>query len=262
MKVHPFGSCSSITAPPGAGWYSSIGRYGCRISTRHRRTAQASGSKGWSKPCEWLGGQTLYQFQKAATGFCAHYWPQLYSGTKATWESNAASYPYTNIRNQYRASNAFSLWMHCTVPANLNTWYYLYSLGIKPSFSIAGAFQTAVHESDYLAPALTGATLNSDMTWSLTLSNGSSMFSYYDYFAMYLSAPSQTLFPIHTPFQVQPVTSDWAFSDVWDDNGDGLATAAMKPYPVGTECLIGLRGFTGNHGALPGPLVAINVEVT
>lgn len=256
--------CPPSAAPTGettsAGWKVSKNRRGTYIGRKGVWTK--SGLKAWAKPCFWLSNQTLWDWNKLATAQIASYWKESGDPALSTYTTNAPTFPFTNIRQQYAARNGFSLYTHTHKVWQLQNLYTQYTLSVPQTIRNGGNFQTAAQESDLPVPAITSATFNSDGTWSMSVSNQPDLFDAYDYMLLYLSPPGQSILPIHTPFQASPVTSDWGFSNVWNDNGDGLVAGALKPFPVGSAVLMGLRGLPGNIGSQPGALAAVGVTVT
>lgn len=254
------GGTKPTQPPEDSSWRYQTSTWGDYV--KNIGTWSQSGLFQWSKPCFWLYGKTLFQVNKDTLAQIATYWKNSGDAALATYTANAATYPYTSIRGGYGAHNGFSLYLHTHKVWQLQHFYTQYTLSLPQTVINGGNFQTAIHEADLPAPAITSATFSSDGTWSITVSNQPALFAAYDYMELYLSAPGQETIPWRTPFQVSPVTSDWAFSNVFDDNGDGLVAGALKPFPKGQSCLIGLRGLPGNVGALPGPTAAEAITVT
>lgn len=250
-----------VQPPDGSGWAYRNTPWGTEIITLKRPTY--NGLAAWSKPCPLLGGGTLFQYNKSWLAAVAKFWKSGYPATIGYNNTNGASNPFTNVDGTYTTHNGFELFMHCQLTSrfsgnfpNFGWNYFGYEMG-------AQAFQTAIQESSQPTPSITGATLNTDWTYSITVSNwqGSTI----DIAGAAILVTTPGCYATNSKrLNMVDVAPAGANLNSWSDGGRGVAACLMKPYPAGTRVLIGLRGVSSRayNGILPTPAAWIEIEVT
>lgn len=259
----------AIICPPGSklpeseegpGWYTAETRWGTELrkNTPHHLT----GLKAWSKPCSFLNGSTLYDCNRAYLAAQARLWKTTPNAqtNKAAYISLASSTPFTNMRGVKTTRRPFELWMHVAKP---NT-YARGSVETNTHPSVPGLwgdlFHNTIQESDMPPPNIVDPIWHQDGTYSATVPNYAGFSSTANKAHVYVSLPSDlTLFPPHV-FQV-----DIAFIDI--DTGalipspGNVPGCALKPFPIGTPILFGLRADPTTNAYVPSPLAATLIEV-
>lgn len=195
---------------------------------------------------------TLWEYRKAWCRQVSHLWVTDPTGNQGSYTTAAPTYPFTNLKGSLKTGNGFQLYKHCFDVSALfwQTWWVPLGQPFLPA-SIP-PYGSGNPESGNPPPAITSATLNgATMEWTLSISN---WYDFYNgYIAIYLSTPGVTKYSANQLFQIdafEPADDSGNFSD----NGDGIAAQLLKPYPSGSECLMGCRSLEGYLEGMPSAL--------
>jgi len=249
----PGGSDDSNTVTEKSRW----GTY-----TRNKGTYHTTGLRKWSKPCSLLGGLSLYQWEKTYVAKQAALWKATPDTNtfKAAYIAHAATQPFTNLRGAYKTPTPFQLWMHL---AKVHAYDYGGDLaGFRPR---AGGYwgqilETTFQETDFPPARITAAEFHQNGNYQLTVTNWPPYVSNVQSVLVYVTLPHATSVK---RWQVLCIdhTSPPDDSGIITNSPGNAPACLLKPYPIGSNILLAVRGVIAENGIMPSPLAGELVEV-
>jgi hypothetical protein len=253
-KILTSGSCSSVARPATGGWYNRIGRYGCVISSKPKAARPGSGVASWSIPSPLLGGMTLAHWRRACMATVSRQWANSSNIDHANFST---SYTYTLITGHTQTRNGYDLFAHV---ANTQ-WQKANLLRLRQGLAafVNFPFDLSASYPEPAPPAITAASWDGKDDLVITLSNYQTV----DVFdtAFYATTPNRTSFDGKGLFMVAAGTGG-AVPGLYDYRPYSHPSSILKPWPPGSECLLGIRVwlFNGNY-FLPSPIAAELITV-
>jgi hypothetical protein len=255
-------SCGTIPKGPQSGWALRGSQGGCVQYTRIHWSKSSNAGQGWTFPTDILGGMDLFNFNKGLFGATAKYWKSGVPASLGYTDDNGTAFPFTNLDGSKTTHTGFELWMHNQKPAQFNGGYF--GDPWVPGYvrTSPQAFQTSITEDDMPAAIITAAEFHQDGTYSIAVSNWGAFSSDVGFACIYVSLPTNKN-PLRRKLIMVDCTGPNPDPSPWTDQGRGTVRKLIRPYPIGANMLLGIRGIYGqpDNGVLPTPIAIVPVQV-
>jgi hypothetical protein len=240
--------CSGVT--PGPGWYLRKSRYGCVITDKPKGSRFKNSIGSWSIPSPYLGGMKLANWRRSIPHFLSPQWKNSINIDQANF---ASAMTYTLNDGTTRTQSGHRLFSHF---ANI-TWeaenLARIGQGSAP-FSYFG-FDLSASNPEPAPPIITDAHWDGRDTFSISVTSSDP--TGVQLVALYATTPGYTTANGRALFMIGSGTL-FATGNYTITHSLLAPSKFLKPWPTGSECLLGLRYWNGDGPIfqLPSPIAA------